>query len=118
MNKLVHIIDDDLITLQALKVYITKHGYDVNADYNGNALDLQEPPPMLYFIDVNLKGKNGIEVCKQIKEKQPEIPAILISANKEVGAFTSVCNANGFLAKPLDIDQLLATIDKFASTLS
>ncbi|MBG9376836.1 response regulator [Panacibacter sp. DH6] len=114
MNKLVHIIEDDTTTLMVLKQYISKHGYQVNADYNGDGLDLEAPPPMLYLIDVNLKGKNGIDICKQIKELQPETPAIIISANKEVGAFISVCNANGFLPKPLDIDEVLATIDRFA----
>ena len=116
MNKLVHIIEDDKTTLLVLKQYITKHGYEVNADYNGDSLDLKAPPPMLYFIDVNLRGKNGIDICKQIKEVQPDTPAVIISANTEVAAFISVCNANAFLPKPLDIDRVLATIDYYTKS--
>ena len=54
----------------------------------------------------------GRELCKTVKlsEATHNIPIIMVSASHDITSFNTTDGPNGFIAKPFDIDDLLATV--------
>lgn len=72
--------------------------------------------PDLYLLDVMLPDGNGIELCKELKNKisTANVPVILISAHSQLHEVKSACPTADFISKPFDIDNL---INKISSNL-
>jgi DNA-binding response OmpR family regulator len=70
--------------------------------FNNNFYDL-------VISDVNMPNMNGIEMCKQIKEINPEQKTIIISAHDESNILMDLIRtgANGFILKPMQLDALI-----------
>ena len=116
MNKLIHIIEDDIDILTILNLFLIKKGFTVIADYNGNNLDLKkEPCPDVYLIDINLVGKNGIDICKRIKKECSHVPVVIMSANMQLEELAKECNADAFIAKPFDMNTVLSAVEMVAA---
>jgi CheY-like chemotaxis protein len=66
----------------------------------------------LVLTDINLPGRDGIEIILECKKHQPETPIIATSAYRETsyldGAFRA--GANEILSKPIDREELLVTV--------
>jgi len=66
----------------------------------------------LLLLDVNLPGMNGIEVCKSLKEKEPNLNIIAISMFNEESFVTEILNngAQGYILKNTGREELLKAI--------
>ena len=116
MSKVIHIIDDDMDILTILHMFFHKKGFDVIADYNGNNLDIcHDPCPELYLIDINLVGKNGIDLCRLIKKESHHIPVVLMSANTDLEILAKDCDADAFVSKPFDMYNVLSTVNNLVA---
>jgi DNA-binding response OmpR family regulator len=64
---------------------------------------------------VLLSGRDGREIVKQLKsqEETKSIPVIMFSAHPSAEKTARGAGAEDFLAKPFDIDHLLAVIAKY-----
>lgn len=69
------------------------------------------------LLDINLPGKSGLEVLKQIKAEKPQLPVVILSMYPEdqyaIRAIKQ--GAAGYLCKDADADELLAAIRKTAA---
>ncbi len=116
MHNMIHIIDDDRDILTILQMFFSKKGFDVVADYNGEGLNLTGKAfEGVYLIDINLIGKNGVELCKLIKKAGQRIPVILMSANSDLELLAKDCAADAFVAKPFDMQKILLTVNKLVA---
>jgi len=113
-------VDDEPINLAVINELLEDH-YNILTAENGQAcLELvNETPPDLILMDVNMPLLDGIETCKQLKEdfNTASIPIIFVSAlsshkEKMVGY---KAGAEDYVCKPFDGDELFA---KVALTLS
>jgi DNA-binding NtrC family response regulator len=70
--------------------------------------------PDLALLDHWLPGINGDEVLRQIKEREPEIPVIVMTAQGsiELAVQSMKIGAFDFLVKPFDLDQIEALVKK------
>lgn len=68
--------------------------------------------PGLILLDVSLKGADGRQICRQLKQEvgTADIPVILPSANADLENATDSCHAQAFIAKPFKLPNLLKTI--------
>lgn len=70
--------------------------------------------PDMLLLDVNLPKKNGHEVLQYIKENDnlKHIPVIMLttSSSQKDMELCHKYNANGYITKPLDVDELLAVV--------
>lgn len=80
------------------------------------SFQLEHAQPRLLLLDVRLRGLNGLEFCKQVREQQQlsgeHLGIILLSAvadDEEILACQSA-GADGFISKPFDLEDLLARI--------
>jgi len=72
------------------------------------------PRPDLILLDLNLPGKNGLEVLRQVKSDADlrRIPIVVLttSSQEEDVVATYDSGVNSFLTKPVDFEQLLEVI--------
>src|SRR5690349_16726393 len=69
------IVEDDAATRYIKSHLLRRHGYEIHEAVSGReALDLAERrSPDLLLLDVRLPDSSGIEVCRQIKTRFPQI---------------------------------------------
>ena len=112
--KYILVVDDDPDILEFLQVILEDEGYTVVTSEKGEYLEQLHNGelPDLILLDLLLSGKDGREIVKYLKGK-PEtihIPVIMISAHPSAEREALQAGADDFLAKPFNIDVLLAKI--------
>lgn len=113
--KRIIIADDDLAILDAVTLILTDEGYDVVAISKVIDIDsLLQYKPDLILLDIWMSGTNGEDICRQLKKDKTakNIPVILVSANRDTEKIAKKAHADDFLAKPFDIQDLLAIVSK------
>jgi len=112
------IIDDNTSVITALEVLFSLHDIDTLratspaqglAVLQDNAVDLVLQD--MNFTEDNTSGEEGIALFKQIRQRHPDLPVILLTAWTHLDAAVSLIKngAADYLAKPWDDKKLLAT---------
>jgi DNA-binding NtrC family response regulator len=108
------IIDDEAAIRESLETLLSLEGYLVETATNGEeGLDqIQQNIYDLVLLDLALPGKNGLEILQLIRELQPVLPVIMITAYGKVDNIVDAMRlgAQNFVQKPWDNDKLLADI--------
>ncbi len=80
-GKKVLVVDDDVKTVELVKLYLNRDGYRVITAYNGkDALALaRESQPDLIVLDLMLPGMSGLDVCRTLR-KESDVPIIMLTA--------------------------------------
>ena len=110
MSESILLIDDDASLLRVTEYNLSSAGFKVIAAGSGKKgiEAFQNNPPDLVITDVQLGDMDGIEILKQFKELEPDVPIIVITAFGSIkmavqamhlGAFT-------FITKPFDRETL------------
>lgn len=65
------------------------------------------------ILDINLPGKDGIEVCKELREKEKDVPIIMLTSrsSKDDVIIGLEAGADDYLVKPFDYDILVARLE-------
>ncbi len=73
---------------------------------------IEKETPDILLLDVNLPGKNGIEVCKELHAKYPMVKVLAISMFNEESYVTEILNngAKGYILKNTGREELLLAI--------
>jgi DNA-binding response OmpR family regulator len=107
-KKTVYIIEDEEDILSLMSKILRYKDFETIMDFNGNDFDVKKVPcPDLYIIDVNLIGKNGADLCVEIKNECPDIPVVLISANTKLTETALQVKADDHITKPFSMTQLV-----------
>ena len=108
------VIDDEAEIREGLELLLKTEGYQVSmADTGQSGLSrLGEQPFDLLLLDVSLPDRNGIELLKDIRRQNPNLPIVLITAYGSIemarAAFKS--GAMDYITKPWSNDELLAQV--------
>ncbi len=111
MEKMVMVVDDESAIRELFSEALTMGGYTVTtAGSAEEALEiLDKTPHWVYFLDLNLPGMNGIELCRQIRKRFPM--AIACAVTGYVSLFELAdCRDAGFedyFTKPVAVADLL-----------
>ncbi len=112
-KKRILIVDDDNNIANLISLYLTKECFDTQIAADGEAaLEMFETyKPNLILLDIMLPGKDGYDVCREIRSKS-NVPIILLSAKTEV--FDKVLGlelgADDYIIKPFDSKELVARV--------
>jgi DNA-binding NtrC family response regulator len=110
------VIDDEPTLRESLDVALSASGYDVVTAKTGEeGLDcFRRESPDLVLLDHWLPGINGDEVLKRLKETEPDLPVIIMTAQGtiELAVGSMKLGAFDFLVKPFELDQMEALIAK------
>jgi DNA-binding NtrC family response regulator len=108
------VIDDEAAIRESLEVLLTLEGYAVKmaADGAEGLRILEQESFDLVLLDLALPGQSGLELLPVIKERQPELPIIMITAYGTVDNVVNAIHAGAenFVQKPWDNEKLLADI--------
>ena len=91
--------------------------YRIHEAENGDeATEILDGPDEidLVILDVKLPGRQGTEILRDIKERDPELGVIIITghSSEEVAAAVLESKADDYIEKPIDIRNLLRSIDR------
>ena len=117
LRRRIMIADDDPGILDALTIMLEDGGYEVETTTNGSTVqNMKEELPDLLLLDIWMSGWDGREACKYLKSQEltKHIPIIVVSANRDVEQIAREAGADDFLAKPFQMDDLLAIVAKYA----
>jgi signal transduction histidine kinase/ActR/RegA family two-component response regulator len=115
------VVDDNIDAAERLAEALVLEGHDVRVAADGpSALELLEDfAPQIAFLDIGLPVMDGYELAGQLRKRSglEKIPLVAITGYAQEGDRTRALDA-GFvthLAKPLDIGDILACVDRFAT---
>ncbi len=110
------VVDDDPGHLTTLKTIIKSWGYEVSVADDGTKAvgNIKERPFDLILMDVRMAEMSGIEALKRIKEYNPAIPILIMTAYSSVDSAIEALKAGAYdyLTKPLDFEVLKLTIER------
>jgi DNA-binding NtrC family response regulator len=107
-------IDDEAAIRESIETLLTLEGFNVTMAPDGHiGLDLVSRNQYdLLLLDLALPGESGIDLLPRIKELQPNLPVIMITAYGTVANVVDAirAGAENFVQKPWDNEKLLADI--------
>ena len=116
MNASILIVDDDKGHLSMLKTILAGWGHGVvGVEDGGHAIDkIRESPYDAVLMDVRMAKVSGIEALERIKEINPAIPVIIMTAYSSVDTAVEAMKlgAYDYLTKPLNFDELKLTLER------
>ena len=106
-------MDDDVKTVELVKLYLKRDGYKVITAYNGvEALRLaRESRPDLIVLDLMLPGLDGLQVCRTLRDES-DVPIIMLTAmTTEDDRLTGLdLGADDYVTKPFSPRELAARV--------
>ncbi|MBI5023575.1 MAG: response regulator [Candidatus Omnitrophica bacterium] len=113
-QKKILLIDDEINLQQLVKVVLGTKGYNVTTADNGkDGLEkLESANPDLIILDMNMPVMGGVEFYQKICDawSQPKYPILILTARANMEEFFKGMDVDGFMAKPFEIDDLLAEV--------
>jgi DNA-binding NtrC family response regulator len=110
------VVDDERTLARAIKAFLGEAGYEAEVAGDGEqALALLETlRPDVVFVDVRLPGMSGIDLLRRIREFDPAIPVIIMTAYGTIeGAVEAVkLGAFDYMKKPVDLEELKLLADR------
>jgi signal transduction histidine kinase/ActR/RegA family two-component response regulator len=111
------LVDDDTDTIGLIKLLLSRRGCEVRSTTSAEAaLELlaDVPLPDLVLVDLCLPGMNGIELCRRLKAdpRTAIVPVYMFTARAEESSRreASAAGCDGYLIKPMAVDELEAQI--------
>lgn len=111
------IAEDDIYFREVLELMLTGWGYQVIATRDGiEALEalMREDAPLLAVLDVMMPGRDGIDVCRKVRQLSRSSPPYIIlltaKARREDVVKGLEAGANDYIAKPPAPDELRARL--------
>ena len=115
MKAKILVVDDNPHILEAVALVLDTEGFEVRTITKSEDVEkeIKEYKPNLILLDLLLSGRNGEEITKVLKKdpKTKSIPIIIISAHPMAEKTAKGAGADGFIAKPFDINDLLSQIN-------
>jgi two-component system response regulator (stage 0 sporulation protein F) len=115
-NKKVLIVDDQNGIRILLMEVFNSEGYTTFQAANGKlALDIvRNESPDLVLLDMKIPGMDGLEILKHLKELDPSIKVIMMTAYGELDMIKEATKLGALMhfTKPFDIDEMRIAVNK------
>src|ERR1700678_158166 len=108
------VVDDEIEIREGLEALLTSESFQVTLAVTGEAglQKLEDQAFDLMLLDVSLPDRNGLELLREIRRRDPQLSVILITAFGSIymarAAFKG--GAQDFITKPWSNDELIAQI--------
>lgn len=116
------VVDDEPENCFVVAKALEDEGYRPLIAYSGpDALEQLESDPLiqLVLLDIRMPGMDGVEVLGRIREKDHDLPVVIVSAFEQVSTAVKCMRlgAYDYLTKPLNIHELKITVANTFRTL-
>ena len=108
------IVEDEQKIADTLKLGLSENGYSVEVAYDGDIgwKVFHSQSFDVVVLDINLPGMNGYELCKAIRNRNPHVPVIMLTAlsslNDKIDGYDA--GADDYIIKPFEFRELLMKI--------
>jgi two-component system nitrogen regulation response regulator GlnG len=117
-NLNVWLVDDDASIRWVLERALRQGGMSPTAfDHADTALAaLRRERPDVLITDIRMPGRSGLELLTEIRDSQPELPVIVMTAHSDLDSAVAAYQGGAFeyLPKPFDIDQAVDLVRRAA----
>ncbi len=114
MNGTIMVVDDDVDTAMLLRDALRRRGFEVHESHSAvECLEqLQNRDADLVITDIRMPEMSGLELCRELKERRPEVLSILITGQGDVETAIAAIRAGAydFITKPIKIDSLAISV--------
>jgi len=111
------VVDDEESLVETLTVLLKREGFGVISALSGHeAIDKLDDKPDVVLTDIRMPQVSGIDVLAEARERHPDIPVVLMTAQASLRSAIDAVNAGAFyyVQKPFTNDELLAILRKAA----
>ena len=121
MTKRVLVVDDEPNIVLSLEFLMNREGYAVNTAADGEAAlkSVEEKPPHLILLDINMPKRNGFDVCQQIRANPEynDVKILMLTAkgrdvDREKGL---ALGADDYVTKPFSTQEVVAKVAELLS---
>lgn len=110
------VVDDDEIILQSIDAILRDENYPVILASNGQAAleQIRLSLPALILLDMKMPIMDGWAFAQAYRQQSPpHAPVVVMTAASDTKARAAEIGADAYLAKPFDLDDLLAVVRRF-----
>ncbi|EFK35223.1 DNA-binding response regulator mtrA [Chryseobacterium gleum] len=115
-KKRILIFDDDTAILEVITIIFEENGYDVKISETSHDIleKVAEYQPDIILMDNWIPRIGGVEATKLLKNSEEfnHIPVIYVTANNDIAALASEAQADDYVSKPFNLDDLEAMVAK------
>ncbi len=113
------VADDDLDTLELLKMTLEMGGHTVSTATDGRQAlkDGQSGEFDMYILDVTMPYLDGYHVAEALSEKFPQRKILLLTSRdyEKDKVAVQACGADAHMSKPFDVNELLRIVKEMTS---
>lgn len=115
------IVEDEYSIRDILMEVLEDEGYPVTGAANGQEaltyLRCSNRLPMLILLDLNMPIMSGWEFRQALRADPTlrQIPVVVVSASTTIAQQRRTLQADSYLAKPLDLDMLIDTVERYCT---
>ncbi|MDO5034492.1 MAG: MtrAB system response regulator MtrA [Actinomycetaceae bacterium] len=113
MTARVLVVDDDVALAEMIGLVLSSEGYETAYAHDGAiAVDtFREVSPDLVLLDVMLPGKDGIQICKEIRAES-DVPIVMLTARSDTSDVVAglEAGADDYVPKPFKPKELVARV--------
>jgi len=84
------------------------------SDAESVLMALERETPDVLVSDIRMPGMDGLELLKQVNDRSPELPVIIMTAHSDLDAAVNAYQKGAFeyLPKPFDVDETLTLVER------
>ncbi|QEY90466.1 Transcriptional regulatory protein cssR [Bacillus amyloliquefaciens] len=115
MSYTIYLVEDEDNLNELLTKYLENEGWNITSFTKGeDARKQMQPSPHLWILDIMLPDTDGYTLIKEIKEKDPDVPVIFISArDADIDRVLGLeLGSNDYIAKPFLPRELIIRVQK------
>jgi DNA-binding NtrC family response regulator len=114
------VVDDESAILDTVRILLKNEGFDVTVAQGGKA-GLEQLGQKAFHVvlsDIRMPGASGIDILKAAREKDPDTPVVLMTAQAELRTAIEAVNQGAFhyIQKPFTNDELVGICRRAAET--
>ena len=115
--RLILVVDDDSAIRDSERQILADNGFRVVEARDGaealRAIDVEQPA--LILLDVQMPGIDGPTFARELRTRLRRVPLVVLTGVPDPKREADRCNAEAFLRKPFDADELVRVVRRFAS---
>jgi CheY-like chemotaxis protein len=112
------VVDDDESIRQTVSEILEVEGYLVAAAANGEeALErVEQAQPALVLLDMRMPVMDGWGFARALRERGIKLPILVMTAAQNASSWAEEIGADGYVAKPFDLDDLLVKVERLKAS--
>ncbi|WKZ30931.1 MAG: response regulator transcription factor [Candidatus Dojkabacteria bacterium] len=109
------LVEDNVMLSKNIRTYLELDNLTVDTAFDGEEGEkkILEEEYECIILDLNLPKKDGVDVCKSVRERGVKKPIIMLTARTDKDAVLKGLDtgADDYIKKPFDMDELIARIN-------